>query len=332
MYNPAQKQIILKNSFGISYHVYYESGRGLCVRMLDKSGVWSRSYILSDQSVNDFSVVLDRDDIFHFVYQSVDGRILYGHGRHGQIDMQPILTGKDKTPWMKYVSLMFYRNKLMFFYIIKYQSRCLLSMQTLEKGILSKPVAIDYLDASGKSYYAFVDRQGKCHLIYTNNDNSVKRLMHRVYKDDLNIFSAPVKVYGSEHNIQLSGVVCSEKLIHLLFQVSQVNSWQVIYMELTSDKAPKCLYESSSPPGFTGLIYHNKIIRFFRVVGNNIYVRSSTNLGSVWSGEVLYPFGSTGSDISLTCFTYFTNFSKELPDLSCQELPGNFSRGYQLAF
>ena len=60
MYNPEQKQIILKNSFGVSYHVFYESGRGICVRMLGDGGIWSRGYVLSELSIHDFSVILDK--------------------------------------------------------------------------------------------------------------------------------------------------------------------------------------------------------------------------------------------------------------------------------
>ena len=86
MYNPEQKQYILKNSLGVSYHVYFEQGRGLCIRMLSDSRIWSRGYVLDKSAINDFSAVLDKNDIFHFFFQTRDGKLVYGHGMHGQIE------------------------------------------------------------------------------------------------------------------------------------------------------------------------------------------------------------------------------------------------------
>ena len=173
MYNPEHKQYILKNSFGVSYHVYYESGRGLCIRMLGDSRVWSRGYVLSDVAINDYSVILDKDDIFHFVFQSMDGRILYGQGRHGQIEIQPILSSKDTTPWKKYVSLLSIGNTVLFFYVVRYQNRNLISMQTYRDGTLSKPMAVDYVSGDHASFLCFLDHQEKCHLIYISTENYV---------------------------------------------------------------------------------------------------------------------------------------------------------------
>lgn len=329
MYNPEHKQVILKNSLGVSYHVYYESGRGLCVRMLGDSGIWSRGYVLSDVSVNDFSAILDKDDIFHFVFQAMDGRILYGHGRHGQIEIQPILTSKDTTPWMKHVSLFLDGNQVCFFYMIRYQKRHLLSMQTMRDGVISKPTAIDYTDGPGKSYQAFFDYNGKKHLIYTNHDSHVKRLYHRVMKKEDSIFDAPEKLYSSEQDILLSSAICAKDQIHLLFQVSSNNAYQVFYKKYNAPGEPECLYKSSSPPGWTGLVVSNETLWFFRISNDNIYVRSSEDKGGNWNDEALYPMVSR---ISLTCFTYFTNYTDERSRFYCDEIPGNFSKGYQLAF
>ncbi|NLN65493.1 MAG: hypothetical protein GX144_08840 [Clostridiaceae bacterium] len=329
MYNPEQKQIILKNSFGVSYHVFYESGRGICVRMLGDGGIWSRGYVLSELSIHDFSVILDKNDIFHFVFQSKDGRILYGHGRNGQIEIQPILNSKDKTPWMKHVSLVIHGNRVLFFYIINYQNRFLLSMQTIKEDIPTKPIAIDYVDGPGKNYHVLVDSQEKCHLFYTNNESSVKRLYHRTFNENTCIFNAPDKIAVSEHEILFSGAICIDKQIHFIYQVSSENSFQVVYRQLGTEKTDECLYKGNSAPGYTGLVYYCETLWFFRICSNSIYVRTSDDQGKHWTDEALYPFG-TGN--MLVCFIYFSNDVKELNMLSCYEIPGNFSRGYQLAF
>jgi hypothetical protein len=328
MYNPEQKQIIVKNSFGVSYHIFYEAGRGLCVRMLGESGIWSRGYVLSEVSVNDYSVILDKDDIFHFVFQSTDGRILYGHGRHGQIEIQPVLTSKDTTPWMKQVSLIAYGNQILLFYLVRYQKKYLLSMQAVKDQAFLKPAAIDYTDGPGRNYQVLVDPRGKCRLFYTSNDGAVKRLNQRLYNEDTGIFSAPEKLIGSEHEIQLCSAVCMENQVHLLYRISSENLYQVFHSQTDSGSSSECLYKGSSPPGYTGLIYYKGILRFFRVSSDCIYSKTSGDNGESWTDEALYPFG-TGT--SLTCFTYFTNYVKER-ELSCNELPGTFSKGYQLAF
>ena len=129
MYHPEQKQVIVKNSLGVSYHIFYEAGRGCVSECLRKRNL-VQGYVLTDKSVNDFSVILDQDDIFHFVFQSTEGQILYGHGKHGQIEIQTVLTSKDTTPWMKHVSLTLHKNVILLFYLIRYQKKYLLSMQT----------------------------------------------------------------------------------------------------------------------------------------------------------------------------------------------------------
>lgn len=328
MYNPEQKQVIVKNSFGVSYHIFYEAGRGLCVRMLGESGIWSRGYVLSNESVNDFSVILDKDDIFHFVFQSTDGRILYGHGRHGQIEIQTVLTSRDTSPWMKHVSLYAYKDKILLFYLVRYQKRYLLSMQTVKDNIFSKPAAIDYTDGPGKNYQVVAGQQGKCYLFYTNNDGAVKRFNQRRYNEDAGIFSAPEKLVGSEHEILLCSAVCAESRIHLLYRISSENLYQLVYRPADSDDGSECLYKGSSPPGYAGLVYHSGILRFFRISSDCIYSKTSGDDGETWTDEALVPLG-TGA--SLTCFTYFTNYARE-QELSCHELPGTFSKGYQLAF
>ncbi len=326
MYNPEQKQVIVKNSFGISYHVFYEAGRGLCVRMLGESGIWSRGYVLSDESVNDFSVILDGNDIFHFIFQSTDGRILYGHGRHGQIEIQTVLTSRDTSPWMKHVSLIAHEDKIFLFYLVRYQKRYLLSMQSVKDNTFSKPAAIDYTDGPGKNYQVLADQHGKCHLFYTNNEGAVKRLHQRRFNDETGIFSAPENLVGSEHEILLCSVISMENRIHLLYRISSENLYQLFYKR--DGSTSECLYKGSSPPGYAGLVYHSGFLRVFRISSDCIYSRTSGDDGETWTDEALVPFG-TGA--SLTCFTYFTNYSRE-QDLSCHELPGNFSKGYQLAF
>lgn len=328
MYNPEQKQVILKNSLGVSYHVFFEPGRGLCVRMLGDSGIWSRGYMLSNHAVNDFSVILDREDIFHFAFQSTDGQILYGHGRHGQIEIQPVLTSRDTTPWMKHVSLLRHDDRILLFYMVRYQKKYLLSMQTIKDNSFLKPSAIDYVDGPGNNYRVVIDQRGNCHLFYTSNESAVKRLVHRLYNDSTGIFSAPGKIISTEQDLSLSSVVVSENHIHLLYCLSSENLYQV-FCKAMDTEATVCLYKGSSPPGHTGLLYHHGILRYYRVSADCIYTKTSSDSGERWTDEALYPFG-TGA--SLTCFTYFTNLPMERTELFCREIPGNFSKGYQLAF
>lgn len=326
MYHPEQKQVIVKNSLGVSYHIFYEAGRGLCVRMLGESGIWSRGYVLTDKSVNDFSVILDQDDIFHFVFQSTEGQILYGHGKHGQIEIQTVLTSKDTTPWMKHVSLTLHKNVILLFYLIRYQKKYLLSMQTIKDTAFSKPTAIDYTDGAGKNYHVVIDQTGQCRLFYTNNEGPVKRLYQRLYNEETELFSAPERLVSSEHEVLLYAAIGLDNRTHLLYQVSSENLYQLFYRR--NDGISECLYKGTSPPGYAGLVYHSGILRLFRISSDCIYARTSGDDGENWTDEALVPLG-TGT--SLTCFTYFTNYFKE-QELSCHELPGTFTKGYQLAF
>lgn len=324
MYDPERKQYIIKNSLGVSYHVYFEEGRGLCIRMLSDSRIWSRGYVLDRSTVNDFSVALDKDDIFHFFFQTRDGSLMYGHGMHGQIESQPVLNSKEPVPCTKHVSLLVLDNTAVFFYVLKHQNRNLLSVQSIHEGKLSMPVAIDYIE--DWSYVSFPDGEGKCHLIYVNSDRTGYHINFRTLKDDFSTFTPAEKIFSSDLKISSLSAICTEtNKIHILFEISEKEIYEIMYKNLSSDKRPETLYKSKTAPGFSGLVYNNGTLFFFRALNDDIYYRSSENDGLTWSGEALYPFGQ-----NLVCFSYISNLKDE--NISARELPGNFSRGYRLAF
>jgi len=325
MYSPGQKQYILKNSLGVSYHVYFEQGRGLCIRMLSDSRIWSRGYMLDKSAINDFSAVLDRNDIFHFFFQTHDGRLMYGHGMHGQIELQPVLNSRDSTPWPKHVSLLFLERTALCFYVIKYQNRNLVSMQTIQDGNLSRPIAISYIEDS--CYLSFSDAEGKCHLLYVSSDKSKKHLYHRILKDDFSTFNLPERLFSTDYTIGPLSAVCTEaNNIHIAFEVSGDEFHEIIYMKPASGGKTVTLYRSGTAPGSTGLAYINGVIYFFRVNDEKIYFRCSENNGESWSDEALYPLGN-----NIVCYSYFSNHPKD-KTIYAREIPGNFTRGYQLAF
>jgi len=324
MYNPEQKQYILKNSLGVSYHVYFEQGRGLCIRMLSDSRIWSRGYVLDKSAINDFSAVLDKNDIFHFFFQTRDGKLVYGHGMHGQIESRPILGSKDPTPWPKYVSLLVMEKAVLFFYVIRYQNRYMISMQSIDEGKLSRPVAIDYIE--GTYHLTFLDKKEKCHLFYVSTDKSKYHLYHRILKDDFSTFNLPVKIFSTHHGIRfISAVLTEADKIHIAFEVSGDEFYEIMHKNLSTDESSETLYKSKTAPGHWGLVYNSGVIFFFRVVHENIYLKSSENNGTTWSDEILYPLANN------VCFSYTSNYPKD-ENIFAKEIPGNFSRGYQLAF
>lgn len=325
MYSPEQKQYILKNSLGVSYHVYFEQGRGLCIRMLSDSRIWSRGYVLDKSAINDFSVALDKNDIFHFFFQTQDGSLMYGHGMHGQIECRPILNSKDHISWPKHVSLLVLEKAAIFFYVITYQNRYLVSMQSVQDGKLSKPVAIAYIENA--SYLSFLDREGKCHLLYVSSDKTRTHLYHRVLKDDLSTFNLPEKIFSTDYAISSISAVCTEtNNIHIAFEVSGDEFYEVMYRNLSAGEKSETLYTGKTAPGYSGLVYNSGIIIFFRVADGNIYFKTSENNGVAWTDESLYPFGS-----NIACFSFSSNHSNDKTIFS-MEIPGNFTRGYQLAF
>jgi hypothetical protein len=329
MYEPEKKQFILKNSFGVSYHVFYEPSRGLCLRMLSDSYIWSRGFVLASHAVNDFAAALDNDDFLHFVFQSRDGSIMYGHGKHGQMEIQPILNSRDTNPWPKYVSLLISGDTAVIFYKIRYSGRHLISMQTIRNGAVSKPLAIDYSDGSGPNYSAFVDNNEKCHIVYTIAGSSRMHLLYRQLKDDFSLFNAPGTIYSTDGSIYFpSAAVDPDNKIHLLFQVNYDNHHEILYKNISSVKPVKTLYKGTAPPGFTGILHKSGTLYSFRVTGSGILARSSGDGGKNWSGEM--PVNFSGGE--LICFIYKTNFKKEKEIFFSSEIPGNFSHGYQLAF
>ncbi len=330
MYNPDLKQIILKNSLGVSYHVYFESGKGLCLRMLGESRVWSRGFVLSDLSVNDFSAILDNEDIIHFAFQAKDGRIFYGHGRHGKMDIQPVLNSRDTTPWTKHISLLVCKKSILLFYVIRHKDQQLLSMQTIQKGILSKPIVIDYVVGTNKNYLVFFDHSEKCHLFYIGSFQSENVFIHRILKDDHSLFNAPDKQFITSNEILFPSAVCDHNnQIHLLFQIHGNNTYEILYKKPGIFEPEKSLFISPSPPGYSGLVYRNSELIFFRISSQKIFYRKSDNGGKNWSDEAPYAFGNGGVP---KCFLFYSKYQEDQLSSLFTEAPGNFSKGYRIAF
>lgn len=330
MYHPEKKQYILKNSFGVSYHVYFEPNRGLCLRMLGDSLVWSRGFVLASNAVNDFSVTLDSEDFLHFAFQSGDGSIMYGHGKHGHMEIKPILNSRDATPWPKHINLLISGDAVLIFYKIRYSGRHLISVQTVKEGVVSKPLAIDYSDGSSPNYSVFPDNNGKCHIVYTIAGSARMHLLYREMKEDFSLFNAPKTVYSTDGSIYFpTAAVDPDNKIHLLFQVHYDDFHEILYKNLSSVKPVQTLHKSEPPPGFSGLLQKSGILYFFRTSNSDILTRSSRDGGKSWSEEAPLDF-SKGRE--LTCFIYKTNFKKEKEHFFSIEVPGNFSHGYQLAF
>jgi len=324
-----QKHIILKNSFNISYHIYYDEERGLCLRMLDGDRVWSRPFVLSDLSVNDFCAAIDEKDIIHFVFQAKDGHIMYGHGRRGHIDIQPILGSKDTTQWHKRLSMLVFEDIVLFFYVIRHNDRHLIAIQSIINGALSKPMAIDYIDGSDRHYVVFRDRPGKCRLFYPRSEKSVMCLCHRILKDDLTVFTAPEKLYETEGEILFPSAVCGQdNRIYVSFQDKRDGMYRVLFMEYGTAE-PLVLYNSPSPAGRSGLVYNNRTLILYRTDERNIHLRISGDGGINWTDEKRYLSDFT----NMPCrFIYGTNVDKERASWFFNEIPGCFTKGYQLAF
>jgi len=324
MYNPEYRQYILKNSLGISYHVYFEEGRGLCIRMLSDSRIWSRGYVLDKSAINDFSVILDKNDIFHFFYQTRDGNLMYGHGMHGQIETRPVLNSREPVPWPKHISLLVLDNASVFFYVLRHQNRHIISMQSVIEGKLSRPIAIDYTDNT--CYCSFCDGNGKCHLIYITSDNSKNHLVHKVLNDDFSAFSISERIFSTERKINRVSAVCTEAgKIHVVFETHGNELFEILYLNLSNPEKTETLYKSREVPGCPGLVSNGGMLYFFRTLNEDIFFRCSENNGLSWSDEAQYPLGG-----NIVCFFYMSNSRDE--NVFPGEIPGNFTRGYQLAF
>ncbi|AGI38424.1 hypothetical protein ODU73_000338 [Thermoclostridium stercorarium] len=324
MYNPENRQYILKNSLGISYHVYFEEGRGLCIRMLSDSKIWSRGYVLDKSAINDFAAALDKNDVFHFFYQTRDGSLNYGHGMHGQIETRPVLNSRDPVPWTKHVSLILLEKATVFFYVLRYQSRHIISMQTIQNGKLSRPVAIDYVENA--CYRSIADHEGKCHLFYAGSDGLKNHLYHRTMKEDLTGFNPPERIFSTEFSLGSVSATCTGgNKIHVSFGVSGDGFYEILYKNLAGDREAISLYKGENAPGHSGLVCSGGTVYFFRAADGNLYFRSSENDGQDWTNEAPYPIGN-----NIVCFSYASNHKDE--NIFPGEIPGNFTRGYKLAF
>ena len=69
--------------------------------------------------------------------------------------LNPADTGSRSTPWPKYVSCGYGKGSIL--YVIRYQNRYMISMQSIDEAKLSRPVAIDYIE--GTYHLAFLDKR-----------------------------------------------------------------------------------------------------------------------------------------------------------------------------
>lgn len=334
MYDINRKHYIIKLSSGKIFNLFYKDGTGILLSVLSKRNQWTEPLVLLKNCHPDFSACVDETDNIHVLCQDNDGNLMHIYSNNNDWNIETILKSRNPTPYNKYLHMVFFQEVLIFFFVIEYGGRKILSYLVKEKDKLSAPRVIDYVPYVNKPYHVILSPNNSLHVVYKFIERGSGQIGYKTYLKEEDTWGdfIPITNYKGD-SILLSAGSDINGSIHLLWQKDELQKYELMYSkyqpfsEKSYTEAPLFTAEYSFECSSVILIDEQVIV--FWIKDNNIYYRISEDGGNTWGKAATYQL--LGGK-ALYCIVYRSTYENELFTSYINELPGNYIGGYKLAF
>ncbi|HHW32268.1 MAG TPA: hypothetical protein GXX20_11465 [Clostridiaceae bacterium] len=334
MYDINRKHYIIKLSNGKIINIFYKDNAGILLSVLNKRNQWTEPLVLLKNCHPDFSACVDDNDNIHVLCQDNNGNIMYIYSNNNDWNIETILKSKNPSPYNKYLNLVYFQEVLIFLFVIEYGGRKILSYQIKEKDKLTAPKVIDYVPFVNKPFHVVLSPNNSLHVVYKFTESKSNHIGFRTfikeedrwgefipitnYKGDSDLLSASSDISGSIHLLWQKDALQKYELMYSKYQPLSENR----YMEIP-------LFTAEYSFELSSIILLEEQVIVFWVRDNNIYYCISEDGGNTWGKASTYQL--QGGRV-VYCMVYRSTFENELFTSYINELPGNYSGGYKLAF
>ena len=334
MYDIKNKQFVFRQSKGTLLNFFYDERSGLCCSVLTKRGEFTEPILLQKNLQTYYYIDMDRNDIFHIVFQDSQGNIHYSYMDREDIKTIPILNSKAKTLYDKQLYLVHLKDKTHFFFVLEHNDTIFLTHQTYTNGKINPPSVVDYVVRNENSFVAIQDKQGNIYTFYQSSDGKYLQLGYKKYIQSQNFWGefTPITKYRGDCEIPRV-IVDKNNVIHMSYQRRGDKYYELIYQQKQPDKNIWSgeVIISFSPQTFmnSSIFIQDKKTYIYWLRDEVIYYCVTSDNGKAWTKPNRYNqlYGK-----NLECIVYRTNSQYEIDKIIMHTIPGSFKDGFRMAF
>lgn len=335
MYDINRKHYIIKQSSGKVLNIFHKENSGIFLSTLNNKNLWTDAVLLMKDALPDFSACIDTSDNIHILCQDNHGNIMHMFSTGSSWDTKPVLNSRNPSPYDTHPEILCVDNTIYFFFIVEYSGKKILAFQGQNSlKAVSSPRVIDYIERDNTSYNVLKDMDNDLYIFYRFSNRKYNQIGYKSYissKDRWREFQ-PITRYTGDSEV-LSTAVDHKNNLHACWQKVSPKNYELMYSrkhcnseKWDMEKTLSVSSDSFSSCSFISL--EDRIIAYW-IKNDDIVYCISENNGDTWSKPETYQFSSTRP---LCCINYKTNVPDEYRYTYFNELPGNISDGYKLAF
>ncbi len=334
MYSYMNRQFLLKQSTQVVHNFFYDTALGLCHSSLNRRNLWSDPIVIAKNLHRNFFVNIDKQDIFHAVFQDLKGNINYSFVDGSNIQTQPILNSKTSNIYNKHLHIIPFQNNINIFFVIYHENTIILSHQTIIAGKISPPKAIDYVIDNVNPYTVIHDSSENIYVFYQTSDGNNLQIGYKKYISAKQIWNEFIPITHYNGNCEFPNVIIDNNdIMHICYQRTADKQFELVYQQKIPSKNiwtdEIVIHTSNYSFDEASIVSTEKKLIIYWVRNDVIYYNYSTDIGMHWSKPARYNF-SSGKQ--LICFNFKSNSTYDLNKIICTNIPGVFFNGYKLAF
>jgi hypothetical protein len=334
MYDISKKHYIIKLSTGRIINIFYKEKAGILLSLLNKRNQWSEPVILMKGAHPNFSACVDSSDNIHLLCQDMHGNIVHMYSSDNDWDMEIIIKSKSPSSYDKFLQICFYEGKLIFLFVVEYMGRKILSYQIKDKNNITEPKVIDYVPSSGKPYHLVLGLNNSLYIVYKFIGNKNNQIGYKSFIKESNRWGefTPVTQFDGDSQLLSASADISGSL-HILWQKNAFKKYELVYSKYqfpsNNQNIDKTLFLDEYSFDNSSVILLEEYVIVYWVKETNIFYCISEDGGNYWSKPSIYQLPGSRA---LYCMVYKSMLENELISSYVNELPGNYSGGYRLAF
>ncbi len=348
MFNYQNRQYIFRRSDGELWNFFHDMKHNLCYHTLTRRRMWSNPVVLHRNTYKYFYVDMDRDDMFHILFQDNEGNINYSRLGGQSIKSVPVLNSKTPLVYNKQLFLAPFKSSVYIFYVLQHENSFLLACQVLSGGKIGSPKVVDYVSGSSLPCSIIYDNNENLYAFYQSHDGKYLQLGYKKFTMAQKSWSdfTPITKYSGNCEYP-HALMDNNGVIHLCYQRRAPKCFELVYQQKAPDKnlwsSETIIHSSTYSFENASLLSTNGDIVVYWVRENTIYYNTGQS-GNVWSKPARLSFPTSRM---LQCLSFKSNSARdasilqgdeqgesqrEVLQLPPQIYPGSLSYGLQLAF
>lgn len=312
-------EYIIKNSIGEIFRFYLNSDNKINYDFYEDSKLTDQ-YLVTEDSIVDFSLDIDNRDRIHLIYITNDGNLYYSL-YHNKKWAKKILTQLD-TKSNSYSNLILRVNNENIHILYSYINLINPRLRTIQhligtKGNWQKSNVISFLSSkTNHSYSLDFDKFGNIHMVYAAVAENTQRIYYTFFNSSLKKWNQVPKLLSETQNDSYNPHILVDKIenVHVLWAISKNNNFKIQYKHLSQLGSSKNIWkEESLPLSESKLVYpmmleEKDCIKIVLLEKERILSLVSFDYGFNWS---LYNTLSIPTEIKVQIANYFSNYSIE---------------------